>query len=300
MDRLRRMKIFVTIVESGQFTRAAQSLGLSKSSVSHALSDLERYLDLQLISRNNRAWQLTDAGRVYYEQCKKILSDVQNMEDKVRHQSQTLSGHIRLSAPETFGSYTLTPVIAEFMEKHPNIIIEITLTERLVDLIEERVDIAFRAGFLKDSSLTARMIGEAKMTVCASPSYLEKYGAPKSHLDLKNHKCIRYSRGRSWDFIKDGRRHSFSPREHIVSNSGETIRQFAIEGQGIGYMPTMLVQHALNKGQLVRILKDYESSAMPVYALRIGDNRAPARVTELLNFIMENIRGRPGELAGIY
>ncbi len=300
MDRLRRMEIFVTIVEAGQFTRAASALSLSKSSVSHALSDLEKYLGLQLIKRNNRSWQLTDTGHVYYEQSKKILSDVRAMEDTARHESQRLSGHIRLSAPETFGSYTLTPIIATFMAKHPDIIIEINLTERLVDLIEERVDIAFRAGPMKDSSLVARMIGEAKMIICASPDYLEKNGEPTSHIDLKNHKCLRYSRGPTWSLMKGGRQYSFTPRDHIVTNSGETLRQFAIAGQGIGLMPTMLVQQALAKGSLVQTMTDYGGLPMPVYALRTGDNRAPARVTQLLDFIMDNIRARPDEMMGIY
>lgn len=291
------MEIFVTIVEAGQFTRAAQALSLSKSSVSHALSDLEQYLDLQLIRRNNRSWQITDAGKSYYERCKTILADVAEMEDSARQQSQILSGHIRLAAPDTFGSYTLTPILAKFMERHPNIIIEINLTERIIDLIEERVDIAFRAGAMKDSSLVARLIGEADMVICASPEYLEKYGSPRSHLDLKNHKCLRYSRSPNWVLMKEQKRFSFMPKDHIVTNSGETLREFAIRGQGIGYMPAMLVHRALEKGKLVQTLHDYTGLALPVYAVRTGDYRVPTRVVKLLDFITEELKLRQRDIA---
>lgn len=297
MDRLRRMEIFVTIVEAGQFTRAAQSLSLSKSSVSHALSDLEQYLDLQLIRRNNRSWQITDAGKSYYEKCKIILSDVAAMEDSARQESQVLSGYIRLSAPDTFGSYTLTPILAKFMEQHPNIVIEINLTERIVDLIEERVDIAFRAGAMKDSSLVARLLGEAEMVICASPSYLQKYGTPESHLDLKNHKCLRYSRSPNWTLMKGQKRFNFMPKDHVVTNSGETLREFAIRGQGIGYMPTMLAYRALKKGELVQTLTDYKGAALPVYAVRTGDDRVPTRVVKLLDFIIEELKNRQRDIA---
>lgn len=194
MDRFRRMQIFVAVVEAGQLTRAAEVLHLSKSAVSHALTDLEKYLGLQLLARTNRSWQLTDAGVSYYTQSKKILADVEMMEDKARHESQTLSGLIRLSAPDTFGSYTLSPVISKFMDMHPDIVIELNLTERFVDLIEERVDLAFRTGRTKYSGMEVHKIGEAKAMIVSSPVYLEKYGVPTSHLQLKSHKCIRYTR----------------------------------------------------------------------------------------------------------
>jgi len=245
MDRFRRMEIFVAVVEARQLTRAAKVLHLSKSAVSHALTDLEEYLDLQLLNRNNRSWQLTDAGSTYYTQCKKILSDVQMMEDKARGDNHSLSGHIRLSAPDTFGSYTLAPVIAKFMDMNPNIIIELNLTERFVDLVEERVDIAFRTGQMKDSN----------------------------------------------------RWFEFMPKSHLLSDSGESLREFAIRGQGIAFMPSMLAEFAVRKGRLVKILKSYETANMPVSVLRLGDNRAPTRVIKLLDFIVEELRSRPRDIA---
>lgn len=297
MGRLRRMEIFVAVVEAGQLTRASEVLHLSKSAVSHALTELEKYLDLQLLNRNNRSWQLTDAGSIYYAHCKKILSDVQIMEDKARSDSHNLSGHIRLSAPDTFGSYTLTPVLAKFMDKHPNIVIELNLTERYVDLVEERVDIAFRTGHMEDSTLVAQTIGEASMMVCASPAYLEKYGEPETHQDLKKHRCIQYTRSPKWRLKKGSRWYEFTPKNHLFIDSGECVREFSIRGQGIAFMPSMLADFAVKKGRLVQILKSYECGPMPVNALRLGDNRAPTRVLTLLEFIVDELRSRPRDIA---
>lgn len=302
MDKFRRMEIFVAIVEAGQLTRAADTLLLSKSAVSHALTDLEKYLDLQLIVRNNRKWQLTDAGSAYYAQSKKILADVATMEDSAREGSQSLSGLIRLSAPGTFGSYTLAPVIAKFMEIHPDIVIELNLTDSVVDLIEARVDIAFRTGFLKDDNFKKNLfevhtIGQASTMICASPNYLEKFGAPDSHLDLKNHKCIRYTRSPTWIFMKNGRRYEFLPKDHLMTDSGETMREFCIRGQGLALMPSSLAAFAVKKGRLLGTLKDYDCGTMPVQAVRVRGNRAPTRVVQLLHFITRELRSRPQDIS---
>lgn len=287
MDRLRRMEIFVTIVESGQFTNAAHTLGLSKSSVSHALSDLEKYLGLQLISRNNRVWQLTDSGKSYYERCKTILYDVADMEDKVREESQTLTGHIRLSAPYALGTDLITPILAEFMELYPDIIIDMKMTERVVDLVEERVDIAFRAGVMKDSSLVARLLGETEMIVCASPEYLKQFGAPKDHSDIKNHKCLMYSRSPYWSLSKNGKKYKITPQMYLLTNNGVTYRDFAVRGKGIGYISKTLSREVIESGKLVHILQDYKGEKIPFYAVRTGGSHVPARVATLLNFIVD-------------
>lgn len=297
MDRFRRMEIFIAVVEAGQLTRAAQILHVSKSAVSHALADLEKYLELQLFKRSNRSWQLTDAGSIYYKQCKKILSDVQSMEDAARGDRHNLSGKIRLSAPDTFASYTLVPVIAKFMEMHPDIIIEISLTERFVDLHEERMDIAFRTGQINDSSLFTETIGEAATMVCVSPAYLEKYGAPETHLDIKNHRSIEYTRSPKWRLKKENRWYEFTPKSHFLTDSGETMREACIRGQGLAIMPSMLAEFAIKKGRLVQVLKSYECGTMPVSALRLGNNRAPARVKKLLDFIVAELRSRPRDIS---
>ena len=299
MDKLRRMEIFTAVVEAGQLTQAAKTLNISKSAVSHALTDLEKYLNLQLIKRSNRTWQLTDVGSTYYAQCKKILLDVEAMEDLAQQDSQTLSGLIRISAPDTFGSYTLTPIIAKFMDMHPDIIVDINLTERFVDIIEERVDLAFRTGNGSDNKnqFSVQVIGSAAMAIHASPDYLEKYGYPDSHRDLKNHRCIRYTRSPMWFFNHDGRTYEFMPPPYVMTDSGENVREFCIRGQGLAFMPSSLAEFAVKKGRLKRVLTHYQFGTMSIKAIMVRDSRAPVRVGKLLDFIVSELQSREGDVA---
>lgn len=295
MDKFRRMEIFVAMVEAGQLTRAAQNLRLSKSAVSHALSDLETYLDLQLLNRDNRSWRLTDAGSTYFKLCKKILNDVEAMEDTARGEGGNLSGLIRISATSVFGSYTLVPVLAKFMDKYPDIVISLNITERYVDLIEERVDLMFFTGQLKDNNLVTQQIGEVKAVVFASPDYIEKYGAPQSHIDLKYHKCIQYTRNPKWRLSKDGRTYEFIPKNHIFVDHGEPMRELCIRGQGLAMMPGSLADFAVKKGRLVEVLSDYKCDPIPITTIRMGGSRVPNRVLRLLDFVTDEIQSRKND-----
>ncbi len=303
MDKYRRMEIFVAVAEAGQLTRAAKRLQLSKSAVSHALTDLEKYLNLELLMRHSRGWRLTVAGSSYYTQCKKILTHVEIMEDKVRQDkqgSQNLSGFIRISSPGTFGANVLTPIISKFMEMHPNIMIELNLMEVLGDLIEERVDIAFRSPLVRDkdpknNKLEIHKIGDTEMVMCASPAYLKAFGAPKSHLDLKKHKCIMFTRIPTWTFSKDGRHFEHTPEAHLITDNAETMREFCIHGQGLGFFSSSFVTAALKKGKLVPFLENYDCGTVEIQAVRVKDKHAPARVIQLLHYIINEIRGNPTE-----
>ena len=297
MNKLRSMEIFVAVTEAGQLTQAAKGLSLSKSAVSHALTNLEEFLDIRLINRDDRTWRLTDAGSIYYRQCKNILADVEAMEDRTRENRQTLSGLIRIAAPDTFGSYTLTPVLAKFMELYPDIMIDMKLTESDIDILEERVDLAFRTGDVSDSRSTVQVIGEAEVAIHASPHYIEKYGAPKSHTELKNHKCIRYTRSPTWTLKKDGRTYEFVPPQHIMTDSGENMREFCIRGQGLAIMPTSLAEFAVRKGRLKHVLTDYTFRPMSVKAITVRDSRAPSRVSKLLDFILSELQTRDRDIA---
>lgn len=300
MDKFRRMEIFVAVVEAGQLTRAANELHLSKSAVSHSLNNLEEYLDTQLLTRNNRKWQLTAAGSTYYDKSKKILAEMEAMEDKAQQGSQNLAGLIRISSPGTFGSYILTPIISKFMEMHPNIAIELNLMDVLGDIIEERVDIAFRAPSLKRNSsknnkLDIYIIGNTEMVICASPDYLEKFGTVKSHLNLKKHKCIVDTRIPTWFLGKNGRRFEYTPEGHLITDNAEVTRQFCIHGQGLAFLSSTLVASAIKKGNLVPVLTDYDYGSVHIEAVRIKDKHAPARVTQLLHYVLNELRSKSNE-----
>jgi len=299
MDRFRRMEIFVAIVETGQFTRAADSLHLSKSAVSHGLADLEKYLGIQLLSRNNRSLQLTAAGQNYYDQCKRILNDIEDVEDQVREADKRVSGHIRITAPDTFGSYLLTPIFAQFMQENPGITLDLNLTERNVDLVEEGVDLAFRIAATEDQQYISQKLSSVHMVTCASPDYLKRNGPLKTHKDLKHHNCLRYTRSPTWHLSKDGRIFEFTPSGTIRTNSGENLRQFAIAGQGVIYLPLFLTWHALKRGRLVRVLTDYEGRKLNGYIVRPRSEHCPARVLNLIDFAIEKSRSMQGFLAGL-
>ena len=301
MDKFRRMEIFVAIVEAGQLTRAANNLHLSKSAVSQSLTDLEDYLDTQLIMRKNGAWQLSEAGSTYYNKSKKILAAIDAYDDDAQQGRQNLSGLIRISAPSTFGSYLLTPIISKFMEIHPNIVIELNQLGVITDLIEERVDIAFRSTLgkercSKNNKLEIHKIGETEMVICSSPAYLKTYGTPKTHLDLKKHRCILYTRAPTWTLSKNGRNFEHTPTGPIIIDNAEIKRELCIHGQGLSFMAAKLAAGPMKKGKLVPILEDYDCGTVQIQAVRIKDKYTPARVIQLLNFIIDELRGYSGDM----
>ena len=301
MDKFRSMEIFVTLVEAGQLTRAANELHLSKSAVSSSLTSLEEYLDTRLLTRNNRAWQLTEAGITYYNNSKKILADIETIEDNAQQGCRNLSGLIRVSSAGTFGSFILTPIISKFMKMHPNIVIELNLMGTLEDLIEERVDIAFRAPPLQEDILNNKkieryIIGNTEMVLCSSPAYLESCGTPKTHLDLNNHKCIMYTRIPTWSLSKNGRRFEHTPKGCLVTDNAVTMRQFCIQGQGLIFISSSLALSALAKGKLVPILENYECGSVHIEAIRIKGKHAPPRVVQLLQFILDELRGHTNDM----
>jgi len=299
MDRFRRMEIFVAIVEAGQLTRAAETLHLSKSAVSHGLADLEKYLGLQLLARSPRSLQLTEAGQSYYDQCKRILVDIENLEDQVRGEERRVSGHIRITTPDTFGSYLLTPIFAQFMEENPGITLDLNLTERQVDLIEEGFDLAFRIMPIEDSQYISQKLSTVRMVTCASPGYLKAGNPLTDHKDLKHHNCLRYARSPTWYLIKNGRSFEFTPEGTLTTNSGENLRQFAIAGQGIVHLPYFLVHHSLSKGRLVQVLSDYEGRKMDGYIVRPANRHCPARVHSLIDYTFERVQGMQSLLSNL-
>ncbi|WP_051279884.1 LysR family transcriptional regulator [Hellea balneolensis] len=297
MDRFRRMEIFVAVVETGQITRASEKLHLSKSAVSHGLSDLERYLGVQLLSRNPRALQLTGAGQSYYDHCKRILADVETVEEGLRGDEKKVSGHIRITAPDTFGSYLLTPIFSQFMDENPDITLDLHLTERSIDLVEEGFDLAFRIKPTEDRQHKWTKLSSVRMVACASPSYLKEANKPLNDLkDLKYHNCLIYTRSPTWHFVKNGKAYEFTPEGRITTNSGENLRQFALAGQGIIYLPYFLAYYAISKKQLVTVLNDYEGRNLDGYIVRPAHLHCPARVQSLIDFTIERTDAMKGFL----
>ncbi|MEP3888952.1 MAG: LysR substrate-binding domain-containing protein [Hellea sp.] len=289
MDRFRRMEIFNAVVEAGQFTRAAASLNLSKSAVSHAVTDLEKFLGLQLLTRSNRSLQLTEAGESYYEQSVRILSDLSELESVTRKSDKAVSGRIRLSAPMTYACNELAPIIAQFMDDNPSVKVELVLTETTLDLVEDGIDLAVRVGNLKDSRLISRKITTMSHIICASPDFLKRYGPLNGLDDLNRVNCLKFKYTPIWNLIRMGRDYKFTPKGRLVSNSGEGLREFAIAGQGVTFLPQFLAGPALSQGRLVRVLPDYAGRNLDVSIVRPPGRHFPLRVRRLSDLIAESI-----------
>lgn len=288
MDKLRRMEIFNAVADTGQFTRAAKVLSLSKSAVSHAVNDLENYLQVQLITRSNRGLQLTEAGRGYHRQCQKILAKIEDLEDDTRQTQKIISGRIRISVPTGYGAYKIVPIIARFSDTYPDIDIEMDMSERVVDMVEEDFDIAIRIGELTDSSLIVRKLTDIRSILCASPDFIIRNGSINDIEDLANINCVRYVRTPVWSLIKGGRTHNFIPEGTIIANGGDAVLQFAIAGSGTAFIPDFLCAPGLREGRLVRLLPDYEGRSLNVYAVLPPHRHRPLRVRRLLDFIIAN------------
>ena len=299
MAQLRQMKIFVKLVETGQFTRASKQLAVSKSTVSKAVSDLEVYLGLQLVKRDGRSLQLTDAGHLYFTECSRLLAEISEVEDQVRGDNLGMSGFIRITAPTAFGNKTLAPLVEKFLTLHPKISLEIILTERKVDLVAEGIDVAFRFGALKDSDLLTRKIGTTRMTICAAPSYRDEKGLPGSFDELKDHNCLVYTGNPFWVFDMDGDEYRFEPQGNIRTNSGNNLREFVLAGVGIGFFPEYWIADDLNSGKLLRVLEGTSGDLLDIRVLRPAGRHYPARVRSFIDFIQAEMKSMTPKMTHI-
>lgn len=287
MDKLRRMQIFKTVAEVGQFTQAAQNLGISKSAVSQAITDLESYLGSRLINRDNRNFQLTEAGAAYHEECTRILIDIAELEDEMRNAEIGLEGRIHLTAPITYGVQVLSPILGEFLRRNPKIELNLTLSESNIDLVRAGIDVAIRIGNLADSSMIMRRLSKTEMILCASPKYLAAHPNIKTIGDLKSLNCFRYRWTPKWFFKSEGEMKEFIPTGSVVSDSGEALLQLAIGGNGVSYLPDFICGQAIADGKLVRMLTNYDPHYIAIQAVFPTHRHMPTRVRRLIDFLSE-------------
>ena len=293
MDRFQEMRVFAAVVDAGSFVGASDALAMSKPAVSRYVQDLEARLGVRLLQRTTRRLSLTDEGAAFYARCKDVLANVEEAEAEISLRSGEASGLLKVNVPVSFGILHLAPLWTGFMARHPKVTLEITLSDRVVDLVEEGVDVAVRIARLANSSLVSRKIASTRMVVCASPAYLEKHGTPALPADLADHAVLAYSlfsAGDQWEF--DGPRGKVTvkvtPRMH--SNSGDTCRAAALGHQGIILQPSFLVGDDLKSGALVQLLPEYLSIALGVYAVYPTRKHLPPKVRLLIDYLIESAR----------
>ncbi|MGF1736429.1 LysR family transcriptional regulator [Photobacterium satsumensis] len=295
MDQLSAMRTFVRVIQTGSFSAAAREQSSSQATVSKKVAALETKLGVKLITRTSRDLSLTQAGAEYYEYCTVLLSEMDEVEAKVRSQVTSPKGILRVAAPAPLGRLLLAPLIVEFIREYPDIQIDMSLEERHVDLVSEGIDIAIRARKLEDSSLVARPLFENPQLLVASPEYITLYGKPKTPVELKQHHCIVYTLKRTlnnWHFSHGGDDVSIPVSGPFRSNSGETNLEIALGGLGITQLPIWMVEEHLKEGRLVQVLNEYQSDKIPINAIYPQNRYTPLKVRCFIDFIQERLANK--------
>lgn len=282
------MQSFITVVDTGSFVRAAEVLNLSKAAVSRHVAELEKRLGIRLLHRTTRRVSMTTEGQVFYARGKEVLAELTDVEAEVTARRETVSGLLRINAPFTFGILHLAPLWGPFRERHPQVTLDVTLSDRVVDLVEEGYDLAIRISALADSSLVSRRLATTRMTLCASPGYLTKHGSPRHPSELSRHQVIAYSylaTKNEWHFTGPEGSVSVHTRPWMHTNNGETCRAAALTHQGVILQPRFVVGDALASGQLIELLPEYRSTDIGIYAVYPSKKHLSAKVRVLIDFL---------------
>ncbi|WDY56082.1 LysR family transcriptional regulator [Pseudomonas sp. PSKL.D1] len=287
MNPYEDMSIFSQVIESGSFTAAADRLGMSKQSVSRRLMQLEARLGVRLLNRSTRRLDATPLGQQYYQSALRLLGEMQQVEHDISGQAQALRGTLRLSAPLSFAMAHLGCLLTEFLQLHPQVDVEVDLSDRAVDLIGEGYDLALRIGALEDSSLIARRIASVERVYCASPGYLEARGVPNRPDALANHDCLPYGHSRQvqWQFNQAGKVQSIAVTGRMRANNGELLRDAAIAGMGVTYLPTFIVGQALADGRLMSVLEGWTPPALQLSAVYPQHRQVARPVQGFVDFL---------------
>lgn len=296
MDRLDAMSVFAAIVDGGSLSAAGRRLNVPLATVSRKLADLEAHLKTRLITRSTRKLVLTDVGRDYLDACRQILEQVDEAERAASGAYANVKGQLVVAAPIVFGRLHLVPVAAAFLEAHPEVDIQLRLGDRNVNLIEEHVDVALRIGALPDSNLVATKVGTIRRVVCASPGYLERFGAPQSLDDLPAYRCITFDgleATHAWTFANSaGQKRQVRVRSRMTVSTADAAVEAAILGVGLTRVLSYQVAGALQDGRLVRVLVDQESPAVPANLIYPGQGRLPMKTRAFIDFAAGRLRER--------
>lgn len=293
MDKLTAMATFVQIVDSGSLTAAAEVLGTSLPTVVRTLATLEKSLSVRLLNRTTRRITLTDEGRHYLEQCRRILSDIEDAELALTDQQSEPIGKLCITAPVMFGKIHVRPIVTRFMKQFNRINVELLLLDRTVNLIDEGIDVAIRIGHLGDSSLVARPVGEIRQVVCASPELLEKAGDMKRPEDLSEHPCIRVTGlapGPTWHFSKNGKPLTIPINDTFLCNQVDAAIDACKEGIGFGIFLSYQIESLLRQGKLASVLADYEPPPMPVSVVYSHPRLMSTRVRVFVDWITRDLQ----------
>jgi DNA-binding transcriptional LysR family regulator len=288
MDEIEDMTTFVEVVRGLSFSRAAQSLNISKSMVSRRLARLEEGFGARLLDRTTRGVRPTEAGIELLERAEKILDEMRQAREAVAAHSGKVLGTLRVTVPQSLGARRMGRLFAEFAALYPHIALDVDFDDRLKDLIDSKYDAAIRIGQMPDSSFVIRQLQPVRAVCAASPDYLEKSGTPLEPRDLYAHECLRYLNARTgeWEFLVDGKPVRIRPHGRMASGNGEALLQWAILGYGVVNAPRFMVEDALKDGRLVQVLASYPSPELSMCIMRPPGGLVPAKVRALTDFLV--------------
>jgi len=297
MDRLEAMRVFSQVVESGGFSAAADKLGLSTTAASRHVAELEAHLQTRLLNRTTRRVSLTESGRAFYERAVQLLADLQEAEQEASRSAVVPRGTIKLTTSVNFGVRHVAPVIAAFLASHAGVRFDVSLSDRIVDLVEEGFDLAVRIGAPGSENLVARKLGETRLVPCASPAYLAAHGVPRAPEDLARHICLTYeyvSPRHVWRFFDpDGKEHAVRVGGPLHSNNGDLLAEAAAQGAGIVFEPAFIVGPDVRAGRLVPLLQEFTAPPMPIYAVYPSRKHLSAKVRLFVDFLVERFAQAP-------
>jgi len=298
MDRFLEMRTFTAVVDAGSFVGAADALALSKAAVSRHMNELEARLGVRLLHRTTRRLSLTPEGEVFVARCRDLLASLEEAEGEITSRSDSASGLLRINVPVTFGIRCLAPLWGGFCARHPQVNLDVTLADRVVDLVEEGYDMAVRIGTLSSSSLVSRQLTTTRLLVCASPNYLAEQGTPAHPAELPDHSVIAYSYwsdGDEWSFQGADGTLKVRTRASISTNNGDTCRAAALAGQGIVLQPDFVVGDDIRAGRLVELFPNYSAGNLGVHAVYPSRRYIAPKVRALITFLIEHLDQIPAD-----
>lgn len=292
MDRLSSMAVFVKASDLGSFAATAEAMGMSPQMVAKHVVFLEDRLGTALLHRTTRRQSLTDVGRVFYDRCKQVLSDVEAAESIAHDMRSQPKGVLRVNAPVTFGAHSLAPFVTRYLDRYPDMQIDLTLSDRFVDPLEEGFEVMVRIGEIDDPSLIALPLAPYRLIVCASPDYLLRRGNPRRPSDLEQHDCLVYGEGPSsipcrWQFTRYGKTEEIRAGGRIRSNDWKALLHAAIAGYGITLGPESVLNAEISAGRLVQVLPNHEGPSRPMHVVYPVGRRPTAKVRSFVEALIE-------------
>jgi DNA-binding transcriptional LysR family regulator len=296
IDLLMGMRVFTAVVDAGNFAKAADKLDLSRGMTSRYVAQIEAHLGVRLLNRTTRRLSLTEIGNDYYQRATQVLALVDEAGHAAAHEAATPSGTLRINTSVAFGARHLGGAISAYLQRYPDVRADVTLNDRVVDLVEEGFDLAIRIARSVDPGLVARRITRARTVACASPAYIRKHGMPKSPSDLARHNCLTYAYAglqNEWHFARGKREETVKVAGNLHGNNGDILCRAAADGLGVTVQPTFLVYELLQARKLVRVVEGWEADELTVFAVYPSRRFLPPKVRSFIDFIVAHFGDKP-------